>query len=367
MRKTLPWLFSALLGATIASTMTWMVVHTPLTPQPNQASQMELEPKSYANAIKKAAPAVVNFYTTQAQSNQRNFDQLPGSSGLKQPNSKIKTTSLGSGVLLDKSGLLMTNHHVIENAIEIRALLHDGRDLPAEVIGHDPDTDLALLKIEAKNLPEALIAEEGRTQTGDLVLAIGYPYGLGQAVSMGIVSAVGRSGLNLSKFEDFIQTDAAINRGSSGGALINSLGEIVGISTAILTESGGSQGIGFAIPAHLALSVMEALQEDGRVKRGWLGILPEALDLATAEALNLPPNTGIRVKAIAPHTPASIAGLKEGDIIVRVGEDVVGNQYQALKAVASQPPGSKVDIHILRKAKPLILQVEVAERPQNSS
>jgi len=364
MHKHLPWLISAILGASIASLMTWQVIDIKkVAPQPQTHAPT---PVSFAKAIQKAAPAVVNFYSNNVPKVKSTLEGLPGSSGLASDTEQtLNTTSLGSGVILDQSGLLITNHHVISKALNIRAVLHDGRDLPAQVLGHDPDTDLAVLKIEADNLPEVQIADERTTQTGDLVLAIGYPYGLGQGVSMGIISAKGRSGLNLSTFEDFIQTDAAINRGSSGGALINTQGEIIGISTAILTESGGSQGIGFAIPAHLAVSVMEALIEDGRVKRGWLGILPESIDMKTAAKLDLPPNTGILVKAIAPHTPASIAGFKIGDIIIKVGDKIVGNQYQALKAVASQPPGSKVDIQILRDQKPLILQVEVAERPQN--
>lgn len=365
MRKTMPWLISALLGATIASTMTWKVISLQPAAPPEPITIAAPKPTSYADAIRKAAPAVVNFYATKPPSS-KTLDDLPGSAGIGGEPSSKKARSLGSGVILNTEGLLITNHHVIKEARNIRALLHDGRDLPAEVLGHDPDTDLALLKIDAEQLPEVFLAQEGELQTGDLVFAIGYPYGLGQAASMGIISALGRSGLNLNKFEDYIQTDAAINSGSSGGALINTEGEIIGISTAILTESGGSQGIGFAIPAHLALDVVEALLEDGRVRRGWLGILPETLEAQTAKMLGLPTNTGIRVKAIAPHTPASKAGLLEGDIIVRVGEEVVGDEYQALKAVAAQPPGSKVDIHILRDTKPLILQVEVAERPQNN-
>ncbi len=370
MQKNLPWLISALLGATIASIMTWQVIinKPKIQQKPISTSPRLIEPLSFSQAIQKAAPAVVNFYSLHSPQDNTTLETLPGSSGLSddQPK-KNQAISLGSGVILDQSGFLITNHHVIENALKIRAVLHDGRDLPAEILGHDPDTDLAVLKINAKNLPTITIAREQKTKTGDVVLAIGYPYGLGQTVSMGIVSAVSRSGLNLSTFEDFIQTDAAINRGSSGGALINSQGEIIGISTAILTESGGSQGIGFAIPAHLARSVMEALIEDGRVKRGWLGILPESLDLKTAELLNLPPNTGILVKAIAPHTPASEAGFQQGDIIIKVGKQIVGNQHQALKAVASQPPGSMVDIEILRQTQPMTLQVKVAERPQTTN
>lgn len=370
MQKNLPWLISALVGASIASTMTWQMVHNKpeLKPMP-AASQLhqELSAMSFSSAIQKAAPAVVNFYSLDSLDQVKDLDSLPGSSGLDLNSAKRgKVTNLGSGVIFDASGFLITNNHVIKGAQNLRAVLHDGRDLPAEIIDHDPDTDLAVVRIYADNLPTLTIAPEDQTKTGDIVLAIGYPYGLGQAASMGIVSAMGRSGLNLSTFEDFIQTDAAINSGSSGGALINTRGEIIGISTAILTESGGSQGIGFAIPAHMALSIMEALIEDGRVKRGWLGILPESIDQKTAKALNLPPNTGILVAAIAPHTPASLAGFKEGDVIVRVGTDTVGDQHQALKAVAAQPPGSKVDIHIFRNGKPLILQVEVAERPQKN-
>lgn len=374
MQKTLPWLISAVLGATIASGMTWQASRNQSTSQePKMLEQhISTNPLSFSAAIQKAAPAVVNFYSTKGVISEQDVSQLPGSSGLdfEADTSLLEdgtaARSLGSGVILDSSGILITNYHVIGTAVDIRAVLHDGRDFPAEVVGHDPDTDLAVLRIDADNLPAAVIADTRKPQTGDIVLAIGYPYGLGQAVSMGIVSAVGRSGLNLTNIEDFIQTDAAINRGSSGGALINTKGEVIGISTAILTESGGSQGIGFAIPAPLARSVMNALIEDGRVRRGWLGILPDAIDLETATALDLPPNTGILVKAIAPHTPAKEAGFEVGDIIVKVGDSIVGNQYQALKAVASQPPGSMVNIQILRNSEPMILQVRVAERPQNS-
>ena len=377
MQKTMPWMISALIGAIVASGLMWLVssVFFP-TANKTTATYQSVEspqPLSFARAINGVAPAVVSFYTTAAVEPQFPLENLPGSSGLPQPfeqdqhpnSAKQAVTSLGSGVILHPDGYLITNHHVIANAQDIRAILYDGRDVQAEVIGHDPDTDLAVLKIEADKLPSVKIASEKNIQVGDLVLAIGYPYGLGQAVSMGIVSALGRSGLNLSTFEDYIQTDAAINRGSSGGALVNSEGALVGISTAILTESGGSQGIGFAIPAYSARKVMAALIEDGRVKRGWLGILPARLRPDEAAALGLGPQVGIRIKTVAKDTPASIAGLEVDDIIMKVGNKVVGNEYQALKAVSSQPPGTRIKLEILRGKNTLLFEVEVAERPQS--
>jgi len=390
MRRSIPWLISAAFGASLASYVTWnvstskteMMQSTANVQQPYQQTADDSPRKiirgettapvstqtannakatagkssaaqapaavSFAAAVAKASPAVVDFRDKAVE--------LPGSSGLPNLDNDSQSNSLGSGVIMNAEGYLLTNNHVISASKSLEAILNDGRRLDVKIIGHDPETDLAVLKVNAKNLPVIEIARSAKLNVGDLVMAIGHPYGLGQAVSMGIVSALGRSGLNLSTFEDFIQTDAAINRGSSGGALINSNGEMVGISTAIITESGGSQGIGFAIPALSAEKVMLALIESGRVKRGWLGILPESMTLNDS--------TGVRVKRVALHTPASKAGLKVGDIIIQVGDAPVGDEYDALKAVSSQPPGTQVPLHIIRGDKQLKLTVEVSERPQ---
>ena len=318
---------------------------------------------SYARAVAIATPAVVNVHTAKAVTRlpspllndpffKRYFaDTLPASPG------QI-ARSRGSGVIMSPEGYVVTNHHLIRGADEIRIMLQDGREASATVFGTDPDTDLAVLKVELGNLPAIAINETRQPRVGDVVLAIGNPFGVGKTVTMGIVSATGRSHIGLNTFEDFIQTDAAINPGNSGGALINPYGELIGINTAIYSDSGGSQGIGFAIPAPLALRVMQEIIDHGYVVRGWLGIEVQAF----AEAQAGGPTAVIVVNVLA-ETPAERAGLQAGDVLTRVDDTPVTDPQGALNAIARVKPGNRVSLGIVRDGEPREVVVTVAQRP----
>ena len=258
---------------------------------------------------------------------------------------------------------MLTNNHVIDGADDIEVQLSDGRSAQAIVVGHDPDTDLALLKINLDRLPAITLAPAASLQVGDAVLAIGNPFGVGQTVTSGIVSALGRSQLGLSTFENFIQTDAAINPGNSGGALVDAKGLLVGINTAIFSRSGGSLGIGFAIPVEVARQVMEGLIENGQVTRGWIGVEPRDLNPEIAEMLRLPVSSGVLITGVLRGGPAAKAGVQPGDVVLKVGSQAVSNTAQLLTAVSALAPDSKVTLSLQRGSKAVELSLQVAQRP----
>ncbi len=289
-------------------------------------------------------------------------DQFGGTGPMRAPRER----GLGSGVIVNKDGYILTNNHVVESAESIRVTLNDGREFTAKVIGRDPNTDVAVLKIEAKDLPYMTIADSDKAEVGDLCLAIGNPFGIGQTVTMGIVSAVGRSTPELGEmgtdYQDFIQTDAAINPGNSGGALVDADGRLIGINTAILSRSGGNQGIGFAVPINLARNVMENLIEHGRVIRGFIGVGLQDVDSSLVEQFKLSNNQGALVAEVVPHGPAENAGIKSGDVIVEFNGKAVPDYRHLKLQVAQVAPGSKVSVKLIRDGQPKTLWVTVKER-----
>ncbi len=324
-------------------------------------------PTSYAEAVRRAAPAVVNIHTTKVVTRRIHpfFDdpairRFFGDSIL--PPQKRLETSLGSGVIVSSQGYIITNHHVIDQADEILVALHDERTTEAVVVGSDPESDLAILKISLNDIPAITIGRSDAMQVGDVVLAIGNPFGVGQAVSQGIISATGLSQLGIATFENFIQTDAAINPGNSGGALINAYGELIGINTAIFSQSGGSQGIGFAIPVDLAKNVMQQIIEHGETTRGWLGVDIQTLTPALAESFNLEDTKGIVIAGVIRDGPADHAKLKAGDIITLINDKQVSDATEALNLIAQTPPGSQIRLTGLRNRDPLSIIAIVGKR-----
>ena len=326
-------------------------------------------PGSYADAVTRSAPAVVNIHTAKLVTERPNplfedpvfrrfFGEAPGGT----PRQRVET-SLGSGVIVSPQGHVLTNNHVIESADQIRVQLADGRSADATTVGSDPESDLAVLKIDLRDLPSMVLGSSDALRVGDIVLAIGNPFGVGQTVTMGIVSATGRSQLGISTFENFIQTDAAINPGNSGGALVNSEGALVGINTAIFSRSGGSQGIGFAIPVTLANDVLEQILEHGRVVRGWLGVEIQEVTPELAESFGLPAAAGVVVAGVLGGGPADRAGIEPGDIITEIAGEPVGDADDALARIVRLPPDRAVELKGWRRQAPASWEVEIAERP----
>jgi Do/DeqQ family serine protease len=320
---------------------------------------------SYAAAVQVAAPAVVNIFTTQKIRRQIHpllqdpfFRRFFGD-GL--PDERMES-SLGSGVIVSPEGYVLTNNHVVAEADEIRVALKDGRETTAKVVGTDPGTDLAVLKISLDKLP-VLPFRESPMQVGDVVLAIGNPFGVGQTVTQGIVSAMGRQGLGINTFEDFIQTDAAINPGNSGGALIDVAGNLIGVNSAIYSRSGGNQGIGFAIPASLAKTVMQAIIRDGRVVRGWLGIEVRTLDATLAEQIGSRVNKGVAVAGIVRGGPAQKGGMEPGDIMVSINGEAVNDAQTAINRIAAFKPGTDLRTVVMRDNREVELKIRIGERP----
>ncbi len=327
-------------------------------------------PVSYSDAVQRAAPAVANIFTSKEVNVPEDETRPFRNPTLRDysdsmPAPARRQSSLGSAVILSSDGYLLTNNHVIAGADEILVALQDGREALATLIGTDPETDLAVLKIDLPNLPAVTISSsDARPQrTGDVVMAIGNPFGLGQTVTMGIISATGRNQLGLNTYEDFIQTDAAINQGNSGGALIDAHGNLIGINTAIFSQSGGSQGIGFAIPARLAADVMQAIIVNGRVIRGWLGVEVQPLTAELAESFNLKMTEGIVVTGLYRDGPAWQAGLQPGDVILSIDDQPAASGRNAMNQVARANPGEKVTMKVLRAGKPMTFKAEVGVRP----
>ena len=328
-------------------------------------------PISYAAAVDVAAPAVVNIYTTKmVLQQQRNpllndpfFRRFFGDTPQSAPRQRLEN-SLGSGVIVNAQGYVLTNNHVIQGANEIEILLHDGRTAAATIVGTDPESDIAVLKIELPNVPSIVFGYSDSLRVGDIVLAIGNPFGVGQTVTSGIVSATERSHLGLSTFENFIQTDAAINPGNSGGALINAYGQLVGINTAIFSRSGGSQGIGFAIPVSLAKGVLKEIIEYGRALRGWLGVEIQDLNPSLAESFGLSNVSGALVAGIQPDGPADASGLVVGDVITHIDGKEISDSRSLMNAVTGNPPGAKIKLTVIRQGRHMTVTTTVGERPQ---
>jgi serine peptidase DegS len=311
-------------------------------------------PASYADAVDISAPAVANVYT------KRLVDYSPS------PDERTRfrvETSFGSAVVIDPDGYLVTNYHVVAEAAEIRVQLSDGRLASPELVGVDAETDLALLKVDLGTLPAILLGNSGQLRIGDVVLAIGNPYGLTKSVTQGIVSATGRGLLNLTTFENFIQTDAAINAGNSGGALINVSGELVGINTAVLAQDSGTEGIGFAIPVDLVRGVVAEIKKHGRVIRGWMGLEPDDLTSAERTAMGIEGNVGILLSDVYEGGPASMANLQRGDVIISINGDPIFSQRQARLLVAGSNPGDEVELVGIRDGERFTTTVVAAERP----
>ncbi len=319
-----------------------------------------------------ARPSIVNISTTSIVTQEENpnedffndpffrhfFGDQFGQPGQKR---KFKSAALGSGVIVAQDGYILTNYHVVKGADEIKVILYDKREFKGKVAGFDSKTDLAVVKINAKDLPVLKLGESSRLKTGDIVLAIGNPFGLNQTITMGIVSAVGRSNIGLSDFEDFIQTDAAINPGNSGGALVNTNGELVGINTAIFSTSGGYMGIGFAIPSDMAKSVMESILKYGKVIRGWLGVSIQTLTPELEKSLGLKVNEGALVADVVKDSPADKGGLKRGDVITGFNGKKVEDSTILRNMVAASAPGTRVELKVARDGKELPLTVTLGE------
>lgn len=322
---------------------------------------------SYRAAAKKAMASVVNINTEKEASVQQNpllndplfrrffGDQLP-------PQTQRKS-SLGSGVIVSPQGYILTNNHVIEEADAINVSLPDGRKAVAKVVGTDPDTDLAVIKIDLPDLPAIVFGQTDQASVGDVVLAIGNPFGVGQTVTMGIISALGRNDVGINTYENFIQTDAAVNPGNSGGALIDVDGNLIGVNSAIFSSSGGSLGIGFAIPVSTIKSVMESIINNGQVVRGWIGVEPQDITAEMAESFNIKQASGAIIAGVVRGGPADNAGVRPGDIVLAVADKTVANRNEILNVIAQLKPNSKAKFKILRRTTELTLDIVVGKRP----
>ena len=322
-----------------------------------------LMPGSLSPAAKRAAPAVVSIAVKQntvnpAQQNDPWFRFFYGDRD-DEPQG-----GLGSGVIVSPEGYILTNFHVIEGAQDIEVTLSDSRKAPAKLIGADPDTDLAVLRIQLERLPVIALGNSDALQVGDRVLAIGNPFGVGQTVTSGIVSALGRNQLGINTFENFIQTDAAINPGNSGGALVDVQGNLLGINSAIYSRSGGNMGIGFAIPVSTAKQVLEGLVKEGQVTRGWLGVEPAEITPEVADTFGLKQTEGVIITGVLQDGPAAKAGIKPGDVLMRVAGKDIGNVGELLSHIAALPPGKSVRVELVRRNAPMTLEVTPAQRPK---
>jgi serine protease DegQ len=331
-----------------------------------QAPGLGGSPGSYREAAGRAMPAVVNILTSKALREQhpllkdpffRRFfgDKLP-------PQEQM--ASLGSGVIVSADGYILTNNHVVEGADEIEVGLADGRKAEASVVGTDPETDLAVIRIHEKNLPVIVLGEPDKARVGDVVLAIGNPFGVGQTVTLGIISALGRNNLHINHFENFIQTDAAINFGNSGGALVDSRGNLLGINSAIYSQTGGSVGIGFAIPVSTAKMVLDSIVKHGQVVRGWIGIESQDITPELAGNFGLSRERGAIIAGVVRGGPADRAGMRPGDILLAVNGKKVGNTGDMMNLIAELAPGEKAPMTVMRKNRETILAVTVGRRPR---
>ncbi len=318
---------------------------------------------SFRLAAQKSSSAVVSINTSKnARSSPHNSD--PWFRFFFGDQENAPQVGLGSGVIVSANGYILTNNHVVESADEIEVILNDSRRAPAKVIGTDPDSDLAVLKIELERLPVMVLGNSDSLQVGDQVLAIGNPFGVGQTVTSGIVSALGRNQLGINTFENFIQTDAAINPGNSGGALVDIDGNLLGINTAIYSRSGGSMGIGFAIPVSTAKMVLEGIVKDGQVTRGWIGVEPNELTPELAQTFGVAAQQGVIITGVLQNGPAAQAGMKPGDVVTRIGDQEIRNVAELLTHVAALKPGTAASFEVQRIQGKASLQVTPGVRPK---
>jgi serine protease DegQ len=323
---------------------------------------------SFSDAVRKAMPAVVNIFTSQQVKRPRHpliddpvfryFFGDPADSGTQ------RREGLGSGVIVSEQGYILTNHHVIESVDQIEVALSDARKVPARVVGADPETDLAVLKIDVQKLPAITFARPEQLRVGDVVLAIGNPFGVGQTVTLGIVSGLGRSHLGIATFENFIQTDAAIHPGNSGGALVDVKGNLVGVNTAIYSQTGASMGIGYAIPVSIARQVMEQIIQKGSVTRGWIGVGVQDINKELAESFKLATEKGVLITQIERGSPADKAGVKLGDVLVAVNDRPVGDTTTMLNLIASLRPGEQARVRLARNQAETEVTITIGRRPR---
>lgn len=357
------------IGALMA--MATLLLSQNMLPLKKQARAPDAAVSSYAKAVSRAAPAVVNIYTRKKIERRRHplfddplFRHFFNNSDT--PRQQRMESSMGSGVVVTEDGYLLTNNHVISGVDEIVVSLNDGREAQAELVGVDKESDLAVLKINLDKLTPIPIGKPESGRVGDVVLAIGNPFGIGQTVTQGIISATRRRGFNISLFENFIQTDAAINPGNSGGALIDVDGQLLGINTANLAQSGYTGGIGFAIPADTAIQTLNDIVEFGRVVRGWLGVEAQALSQQLANSFRLNSTNGVIITAIYNNGPADKAGLLPGDVITRINQQWVGNGRWGIQEIGQSRPGDKVEIEVIRAGEVKVLQAILGSRPVTS-
>jgi len=342
--------------------------------QPSSAAPMPVAarpgpaPASYYDAVQRATPSVVNIFTSKEIPAPRhpllNDPIFRRFFGDQLPDEAQRAASLGSGVIVSSSGYVLTNHHVVEAADEIEVALADGKKLLAKVVGIDPETDLAVLRLDAENLPAISFGSSDTLRVGDVVLAIGNPFGVGQTVTSGIVSALGRTGLGINTFENFIQTDAAINPGNSGGALVDAAGNLIGINTAIFSRSGGSMGIGFAIPVSTAKMVLEQIVKSGSVTRGWIGVEVQEITPPVAETFKLGGTRGALIAGVLHGGPADKAGIKPGDVLLEVQGKPVADPAAMLNLIAALAPGSAATMKVKRQGQDVDASVTVGRRPK---
>ncbi|WP_193566064.1 Do family serine endopeptidase [Nitrosomonas oligotropha] len=325
-------------------------------------------PDSYSRAAEVAMPSVVNIFTSKETKEPSHpllddpaFRRFFGEQFESRPK---RTSSLGSGVIVSANGYILTNHHVVEAADEVEIALLDGRKAKAKLIGSDPETDLAVLKTDLQDLPVITFGQSQQVKIGDVVLAVGNPFGVGQSVTMGIVSALSRSRVGINTFEDFIQTDAAINPGNSGGALTDTSGNLIGINTAIYSRSGGSLGIGFAIPVHIAKQIMEQIVQTGGVTRGWLGVSMQDMTQELAESFGLEQPNGALIASVLKDGPADKAGIKAGDILIAISGKPLKNSSEMLNVVAALAPGETATVTVIRNKQEKSIPIKVGVRPK---
>ena len=342
------------------------VLQQPAVQPPGAAS--DAAPESLHDAVERATPSVVNVFTSKEVRVPRHpllddplFRRFFGDQA---PQEARRATSLGSGGIVSPDGYILTNQHVVEAAEEIEVALPGGKKLLAKVVGNDPETDLAVLRVDAEGLHAITFGSSDRLRVGDVVLAIGNPFGVGQTVTSGIVSALGRSGLQINTFENFIQTDAAINPGNSGGPLVDARGNLIGINTAIYSRNGGSIGIGFAIPVSTAKMVLEQIVRSGSVTRGWIGVEVQEITAGLADSFKLDQTHGVIIAGVLRGGPADKAGVKPGDVLLQVGDKPVAGTPNMLNVVAALAPGSRARLKLKRDGKDVAVEVVVGKRPK---